>query len=311
MPPGDGAQPHAPVADSAGSDGWHDQCLICRSRRLRTLPRYERAHLVRCVDCGMTFARRVPTDDELARHYQNYGHAWYDSPITRQRYRELLDGFESRRQTNRLFDCGCGAGYFLEEARSRGWEVYGSEYSSYALELTRAKGLEVVEAPIAYETYPPDYFDVVTAFEVFEHLRAPLGEATIVAHILRPGGLLYCTTPNFNSLSRRLLGSRWSLIEYPEHLSYFTPATLRSWLERVGFEPTIVTTSGISLSRLRRGPSQASDSATTSADDTEGLRGAIEHSRSLRLAKGGANAALAALAAGDTIKAHFTLRQRA
>src|SRR4051812_43133489 len=176
----------------------------------------------------MVFAGRMPTDTELAAYYQDYGHAWQDSPITRKRYAEVLDSLEPYRDRNRLLDVGCGAGYFLEEARSRNWEVHGTEYSGLALEVGRGKRLNVVQAPMRLGVFEPDSFDVVTAFEVFEHVSDPMAEAKVVAHVLRDGGALYLTVPNFNALSRRLLGPRWNVIDYPEHLCYFTSTTVRS-----------------------------------------------------------------------------------
>lgn len=268
---------------------------------------YTRAFLVQCKSCSITFAARPPTDQELEAYYRGYGHAWFDSPITRERYRDLLDGFEAYRRNNILLDVGCGAGFFLEEARARGWDVAGSEYSEHALGLARGKGLQVARAPLTRDVFAPDTFDVVTAFEVFEHVRDPRHEAMVISHVLRVGGLLYCTTPNFNSLSRRLLGPRWSVINYPEHLWYFTPRTLRGWLERSGFLAEEITTSGISPAGFRRGLCRRSAQAQPPATNDQDLRDAIERSGSLRLAKTVVNAALGALDAGDTIKAWFRL----
>jgi SAM-dependent methyltransferase len=255
----------------------------------------------------MVFAARLPSTAELEAHYGDYGHGWCDSPITRARYRELLDSFEPYRETNRLLDFGCGAGFFLEEARSRGWQTHGTEYSGWALEVTRAKGLDVAEAPISRETYDRGFFDVITAFEVFEHVRDPMAEAELLAHALRPGGLLYCTTPNFNALSRRLLGPRWNVIDYPEHLCYFTPATLRSWLGRCGFVPESVGSSGVSLSRLRDAVGTVGEGAAPHAGSDEKLRETIERSFALRCGKAVVNAGLSACDAGDTLKARFRL----
>src|SRR4051794_18103421 len=147
---------------TASSETWHERCVICSSSRLDVLVGYEHAHLMRCRGCGMVFAARIPTDTELAAHYRDYGHAWHDSPITRRRYAEVLDSLEPYRIHNRLLDVGCGAGYFLEEARRRDWEVHGTEYSGLALELTHAKGLDVVPAPLGRGTCEPHSFDVVT-----------------------------------------------------------------------------------------------------------------------------------------------------
>ncbi len=283
-------------------------CPVCGSSRLQPLRGYERAHLVRCRECGLVFAGRSPSEAELAANYGGYSRADHDSPITRRRYRELLDGFEPYRRSGRILDMGCGVGFFLEEARERGWEACGSEFEPRAVEIVRAKGLRCVQAPVTVNTFEPGSFDVVTAFEVVEHLREPLDEARTIAHALRPGGLFYCTTPNFSSLSRRVLRSRWSVIAYPEHLSYFTPTTLSSWLSRVGFAPVKVQTTGFSPARLRRGVASANASNRDCSD--EQLRVQVEGSRALRTAKAAVNAALGTTRTGDTIKGHFELRAR-
>lgn len=287
--------------------GWHERCVICGCTSLRALARYQHAHLVRCAACRMVFAARIASETELQDHYEDYGHAWQDSPITRERYRNLLDDFETERSTYRILDFGCGAGYFLEEARARGWETFGIEYSGLALEMARSKQLEVVAAPVGRDAFPEGYFDVVTAFEVFEHIADPSSVADVLAHVLRRDGLLYCTTPNFDALSRRLLGPRWNVIGYPEHLCYFTPMTLRGWLARHGFAAESVGSTGISVSRLRgESPSTAAGSADPSAD--EQLREAIERSRVLALGKTTANEMLSILGLGDTLKARLRLR---
>ena len=273
------------------------------------MPRYQRAHLARCGTCRFVFAGRLPTAEVLTGHYEGYGRDDPDSPITRRRYDELLDGFESRRQTNRILDMGCGVGYFLEHAARRGWEVHGTEVGEEALELNRAKGIAMREAPASPEDYEPGSFDVVTAFEVVEHVADPAAEARTLARILRPdGGLFYCTTPNFASASRRLLGPAWSVIDFPEHLGYFTPATLRRWLEAEGFSAVRVTSTGVSprrvLAGLRRAPGKAPGQSGGVPADDERVRAAIESSAALGAGKRAINAMLGALGAGDTVKAH-------
>jgi 2-polyprenyl-3-methyl-5-hydroxy-6-metoxy-1,4-benzoquinol methylase len=266
---------------------------------------YAHANLVRCTRCGLTFSGRRPTDAELDAHYRDYGHAWQDSGITRVRYRALLESFEPYRQTGRLLDVGCGAGFFLDEAVEKGWQVFGTEFSERALALARAKGHEVISAQVAGEVLEQGSFDVVTAFEVFEHVRDPLDEASLIATVTRPGGLLYCTTPNFDALSRRALGARWSVIEYPEHLWYFTPRTLRRWLGRAGFEAVSIGSSGISLARMRAAVQRDGGAEPADPRADERLRTTIERRPLLRLGKTWANGALSLTGLGDTLKARF------
>jgi SAM-dependent methyltransferase len=287
---------------------------LCAARGAAALPRYEHAHLRRCGSCGFVFAGRLPSAAELEAHYGGYGRDDTDSPITRRRYDELLDGFERHRSCNRILDMGCGVGYFLEQAALRGWEVHGSEVGIEALAINRAKGIEMRPAPLRAGDYEPGTFDVVTAFEVVEHVADPRAESRTLAHILRPGGLFYCTTPNFDSASRRLLGPAWSVIDYPEHLCYFTTATLCSWLEDAGFATAGVTTTGVSprrlLSGLRRTSAKQAGQAGGVASDDERVRAAIEASRALGLAKRAANAVLTGARAGDTLKGRFVLSDR-
>lgn len=290
----------------------YSACPACGADRLRALAAYNAAHLVRCERCGLTFAARRPTEQELESHYSGYGD-WPDSALTRQRYREVLDGFESHRSLGRIFDMGCGAGYFLEEAAAAGWEPHGSTVGALSVETCRAKGLSVVNA-VDTAAIPDGHFDVATAFEVVEHLRDPAAEARLLARVVRPGGLLYCTTPNFSSLSRRILGPSWRVIDYPEHLIYFTAPTLKAWLEPFGFRAIRVETTGLSPGELRRAlrarPSGSGSSAPPSGagavrgiDDR--LREATESGRLMPMLKSTLNGALTRLRAGDTLKAWF------
>ena len=192
--------------------------------------------------------------------------------------------------------------------------MHGTEVGEEALRINRAKGIAMRPAPVRAEDYEPGAFDVVTAFEVVEHVADPPAESRSLARILRPGGLFYCTTPNFDSASRRLLGPAWSVIDYPEHLGYFTTATLRAWLEAAGFATVGVTTTGVSprrvLAGLRRTSAKEAGQAGGVASDDERARAAIEASRALRVAKRAANGALTRARAGDTLKGRFVLRDR-
>ena len=259
----------------------------------------------------MVFAARRPTQEELERYYAAYPRYENVPAVTRSRYRELLDTFAPYRRTNRILDIGCGVGTFLDEAKQAGWDTYGTEFAARALEIIRARGITAIQAPLKLDTFEPGFFDVISAFEVFEHVPDPRAESAVIAHALRPGGLLYCTTPNFNSASRRLLRGRWSVVSYPEHLCYFTPSTLKRWLSGSGFEAVSITSTGFSLTRLRESVTRTAGHAAPGACEDDRLREAIERSNSLRLVKNAVNTTLSALGAGDTLKGRFELRSTA
>lgn len=280
-------------------------CAVCGSGRLHALPSYSDAGLMRCEDCGFVFAGEVPSIAELTHHYGQYDRHADVSEVTVARYRELLAVFERYRQSNRILDVGCGSGLFLQTARELGWDVYGTEFTDEAIELCTGRGITMAHAPAGADEFAPGFFDAVTAFEVFEHLLSPRDELVSIARATRPGGMLYVTTPNFDSLSRRLLRERWRVIEYPEHLSYFTARTLPGLVQRFGFDLKFVETTGISPAELRRalGAGRTGNRHQPGPDDP--LRESIERSGSLRRLKALSNGALSRLRLGDTVKALF------
>jgi hypothetical protein len=134
--------------------------------------------------------------------------------------------------------------------------------------------------------YGPGFFDVVTSIETIEHVNNPSEDVGNMAAVLRARGLLYLTTPNFNSLSRRLLGSSWNIIEYPEHLCYYTPGTITALLRGRGFERVEVRTTGVSLTRWKTSLRLSDEKLIAADSGDEKLRAALEENRALRARPG-------------------------
>jgi SAM-dependent methyltransferase len=272
------------------------------------MTRYRSARLVRCRRCGLVFAGELPSAAELAQHYGDYPATGSLSALTARRYGEVLQQFEPFRDTGRLLDVGCGDGQFLAVARELGWDVYGSEYGAAPRRRAQELGLDVREAPFAATSDELESFDVVTAFEVIEHVVAPRDELARMAALLREGGCAYLTTPNFASLSRRLAGPRWRAIGYPEHLNMFTPATLDRLLSTAGLARLSVRTTGISPSDIWTGIRPARGQAPAAPAGPcldERVRAGVAASPMLERGVRTANVALSALDAGDTIKALY------
>ncbi len=252
----------------------------------------------------MVFAGRIPEQKELDRLYSSYPVHEGLNPVTRKRYAELLSELDDFRQLNRILDAGCGSGFFLDEAQKNGWKAFGSEYDPVTVEQCRDRGMIMCSGQLEENSFPKNNFDVITSFEVIEHLADPLKELKLFHRFLRPGGILYLTTPNFNSIGKTIAGSDWSVVNYPEHLNYFTPATLHKALGIAGFQVRSSRTTGISISRILHGRSKNHENeANVNPQNTDQrIRGSIENNFLLRSLRSVTNAILSATGKGDSLK---------
>ena len=286
----------------------HANCLICNHSVLQPQNEYVKVHLVKCEKCGFRFSKQIPTEQELINYYNEYGRDDYLSPLTIKRYNEILDTFEKYRQNNRLLDVGCGIGYFLEEAQKRGWEVYGTEYTDRAIEICREKGFQTHKGKLDTANYPLESFDVITSFEVLEHINNPVEEVQNFHKLLRKGGLMYLTTPNFNSLLRYRLKSNYNVITFPEHLCYYTPKTLNRLFTRNQFIKKKVQTTGISLSRLRASQGKTTPPSISKDSTDENVRQKFEKNNGLKSLKRIVNWFLTVFGIGDSLKGSYIKR---
>jgi len=211
---------------------------------------YAACHLVKCKSCSMIYAERIPANQELENHYKNYSRGRYVSDLTIQKYRELLGQFGATAKNRRVLDVGCGSGFFLETAKKAGWQAIGTEFGNESIAHCREKDIEVYEGDILRIDLPKESFDVITSFEVIEHLSDPKSHIQRLYELLAPGGILYITTPNMNAITRYILKDAWSIISYPEHLSYFSPKTLNKLLCQEGLTKKWLRADGLSVDRL-------------------------------------------------------------
>ncbi len=196
--------------------------------------------IVQCLDCGLIYTNPRYGAAEIAEAYRAVEDPLYvlereGRVLTFERHLRPIEALAGPGPGRRLLDVGCHIGVFLEIAGAHGWEAWGVEPSRWAVEIARAKGLRVIEGTLREAAFPDAWFDVVTMWDVIEHLSDPMGELREVHRILKPGGWVVIHTMDIESPFARLLGARWPwLMEM--HLYYFSRRTLRRMLERAGFE---------------------------------------------------------------------------
>lgn len=152
-------------------------------------------------------------------------------------------------------DFGCGAGGFLKYLRSRGaflgrpLELTGHDVGSYADLLRTVDGFRILDlAGLAAE--PSQRYDVISMIEVIEHLPDPAAALTIIARLLKPGGLLLLTTGNLDCRMARRQGIQFRYCVPEIHVSLFNPRALNRLYERVGLTPRRVTYRGVVIFKV-------------------------------------------------------------
>ncbi|MCP4220965.1 MAG: class I SAM-dependent methyltransferase [bacterium] len=147
---------------------------------------------------------------------------------------EQLHGFVT--PPGKLLDVGCYTGAFMESAHAGGWDVSGVELSSWAAGIAGKLELgPVYNNPLAEVPVEPGSFDVITLWDVIEHLTHPASVMQDVSRLLKPGGILAFSTHMVDSWAVRLLGKRYPFF-MDMHLIHFSRATVRRLLQEQGYE---------------------------------------------------------------------------
>ena len=231
-----------PGQEAPSAPATTQQCVLCRSeRRKRFLAAKERT-VVECLDCHLRALSPMPSIADLVSINEETVHPFFnacleDEESYRVYFAKKLDDLQRAVPSGRLLDVGCGAGFFLDMARARGYEVQGLDLSPVPANYARSElALDVTEGSI-YEYGARDgSVDVITIFQTIEHDPNPAALAERLYRLLTPGGALMVTTPAADGFVARVMGKRWFGYRNVEHVSFFSRQSLRSVLERAGFE---------------------------------------------------------------------------
>ena len=195
--------------------------------------------VVDCARCSMRYLSPRAHESDVARLYgapqywerggPGCGYSSYSTiePLLVRTFVRRLSPLSPRGAGARLLDVGCGPGACLEAARSLGFEAWGLDVSSAAVAVASARHENRVRLGTPSDRlFPQGFFDVITLFDVIEHVYDPRALAADLAWHLAPAGRVLLATPNVRSLLARATGRRWVSYKIPEHVLYFSPRTL-------------------------------------------------------------------------------------
>ena len=231
-------------------------CYFCDVHDERVLFHDAPWRVVRCRRCGHVYVNPRLPPERLHEMYQEdyweserakeFGYTQYlaERPLYERTYQGRASIIERYKRglpevrQGRVLDVGCAAGFFLGVMRDRGWDTTGIEISRPMVEYARdSLGLPSVHrGDILTVDLPPGRFDVITFWDVIEHLEDPAAHLARARELLHRNGILVIETQNVASLFARLLGRKWQHYKHSEHLYHFHPESLDRLLARAGFE---------------------------------------------------------------------------
>ena len=206
-----------------------------------TSPGYgSHAQIVQCSHCGLVYANPRWTSEELEAAYSAVEDETYVSEregreLTFRKHLAALEKYTGPGNGRPLLDVGAYIGVFVEVAAAAGWDAYGIEPSNWAVSQARKRDLQVYQGTQDAQEINGQQFEVVTMWDVIEHVADPAAELRKSYSLLKPGGWLAVHTMNVESPTARLLGRRWPWL-MDMHLYYFSQKTLAAMLHEIGYE---------------------------------------------------------------------------
>ena len=225
------------------------QCKFCGSQNIYKYHVADNgAQIFKCSDCKIQFMNPQFTDEHLTNYYSTYirdESNIEDVLIKAHTYcLSLVEAFLPLKGS--LLEIGSGNGYLLKVAKERGWIPLGHEIDCESARKVSTKiGMEILCGPFT-ELEITNKFDAVMMLHVLEHLKDPVKHIRKINSVLKKNGILFMALPNIQSRSalfkltlEKLKIKRKNIAAYYDtdhHLWYYTPFTLRKFLENNGFE---------------------------------------------------------------------------
>jgi 2-polyprenyl-3-methyl-5-hydroxy-6-metoxy-1,4-benzoquinol methylase len=224
------------------------RCPICGSADIsliRPMLARSRFNLAECRDCVTQFLDPEPS---LEESHALYGPSYYKSwnmsngendavrAIKHDTFDRCIRFLQTFVQHGTILDVGTATGFFMESATAAGFDAYGVERSEYAARIAAGKfGVDHIHiGTLESAPFKPSMFDAVVMTDLLEHVSDPLSTLRRAHALLKPRGAVLITTPNVHSLSRTVMGYRWTHYK-AEHLFYFCPKSMAVLAARAGF----------------------------------------------------------------------------
>ena len=242
-----------------GGRPWRDvtSCPVCGSmERVHELVKHG-IELVACQSCGTRYGTKMADLDAI---YKDPNYVSFSADDTEEHFNYRRERFGRERvailekycgnlEQKRILDVGCGNGYFLSVASEKSKHCFGAEFSDKLRKFTEQKtGCMVYDKTL--DELPSEGFDIITLFDLIEHIPEPVPFMKSVDRILSPGGYILIFTPVFDSFGIRVMGAYSSIVDPTEHVLLFTMSSLAFLGRELGYEIVYSETQGLDVANI-------------------------------------------------------------
>jgi len=238
------------------SDKLESPCNVCGSNEFEVL--FQGGDLmleidgdfrwVRCSTCGTLRQNPMPSWEELEKSYPpDYGSYTTLLPRNASLFQRITKRLGQWKRVNFVqkycssgswLDIGSGSGQILQEALFRNqWQLFGLEPNQFAAKYSS----DFLELPIQNCTieeflYSDKKFDLITMWDVLEHISTPTETIKMVSNMLNDDGIFIFQFPNLASFDRQVFGKYWNGYDLPRHLYLFPEEVIKNILQKNGFQ---------------------------------------------------------------------------
>jgi len=235
----------------------HRNCPTCNKNDYSDVFQKDYFDIVRCNNCQLVYTNPIFDDEHYKETYQSddyqeivkdlgeESHIYRVNRFGKERV-EILSKFLPEKKIKYL-DVGCSTGFVVEAAKNIGWDATGIDLNPSAIKFGKSRGLNLKNKSLDEITFKKESFDVISLFDVLEHLPNPIEIVSQALDYLKKGGLIFIYVPNWDSASRILLGKDAHFIWPTHHLNYYTPTTIRNFLDGFDLKVNYLVTEGLDI----------------------------------------------------------------
>jgi len=224
-------------------------CQICNNKNHRSFmtvkdhDKSDKFHLMECSSCGLVSVYPIPSGQKLNEYYKKEYYTlpekgivgYLEETLNKAVFKTHLKHIKRYAKIGKLLDLGSGNGYFLKFAKENNWQTLGVEMSPDASKYATEQKLEILNDSIENVNLPKNEFEVVTMFNVLEHMTNLNSILRKVRDSLKPNGLLVIEVPNLDSLQRKVFKNSWCHLDVPRHIFHFRKRSFLKLIRKYEF----------------------------------------------------------------------------